>query len=83
MLTAGILNINGATLVNTTEEYGKPTVWIDGTTDAEGIVNGADKLTRVEVDKGSKKQIHFYLDSKNAKAPEVSKTAKTTKEASK
>ena len=82
-LTAGILNINGATLVNTTEEYGKPTVWIGGTTDAEGIVNGADKLTRVEVDKGSKKQIHFYLDSKNAKAPEVSKTAKTTKEASK
>lgn len=82
-LTAGILNINGATLVNTTEEYGKPTVWIDGTTDAEGIVNGADKLTRVEVDTGSKKQIHFYLDSKNATAPEVSKTAKTTKEASK
>ena len=82
-MTAGILNINGATLVNTTEEYGKPTIWIDGTTDEEGIVNGADTLTRVEVTTESKNQIHFYLDSKNAQAPEAAKASKTTKEASK
>ena len=24
------LNINGASLINTTEEYGKPTIWTDG-----------------------------------------------------
>lgn len=78
-LTAGVLNINSATLVNTTEVYGKPTVWIDGTTDSEGIVNGAENMTRVEVKSGSKTQIHFYLDSKNATAPERAAKASTSK----
>jgi len=28
-LNPGVLNINGATIINNTEEYGKPTIWVD------------------------------------------------------
>ena len=66
-LTAGVLNINGATLVNTTEEYGKPTIWIDGNTDADGIVNGAETLTMVEVPHGDTTQKQYYLNAVNTK----------------
>ena len=65
-LTAGVLNINGATLVNTTEAYGKPTIWIDGNTDEEGIVNGAEALTMVEVPHGETTQKQFYLNAENS-----------------
>lgn len=64
-LSASIINIANAKLVNNTEAYGKPTIWIDGTTDDIGIVNGADNLTRVEI----KNQIHYYIDAKNAQNP--------------
>lgn len=70
-LTAGILNIDGATLINNTEEYGKPTIWIDGISDNEGIVNGAESLTKIVLTKeDGKQQIQYYLDSKNAIKPE-------------
>ena len=49
-LSAGILNIAGATVVNTTESYGKPTIWIDGNTDSEGVVTGAVWFTIVEIE---------------------------------
>lgn len=62
--SGGILNIGSANIVNTTEEYGKPTIWIDG----EGTVNGADSMTMVEVN-GQK---HYYLNADNAKNPEES-----------
>lgn len=54
-----VLNINGATLVNTTEEYGKPTIWIDG----EGTVNGAESMFKV-VEGG---QTKYYLQEENSK----------------
>ena len=66
-LPAGVLNINGATIVNTTEEYGKPTIWIDGNTDEDGIVNGAEGFTMVEVPHGDYYQKHFYLKEVNSK----------------
>lgn len=70
-LTAGILNIDGATLINNTEEYGKPTIWIDGISDNEGIVNDAESLTKIVLTKeDGTQQIQYYLDSKNAIKPE-------------
>lgn len=67
-LSAGVLNINGATLINTTEEYGKPTIWIDGNTDDVGIVNGAESMTMIEKD-GQKQ---YYLDASHAVDPSLS-----------
>ena len=66
-LPAGVLNINGATIVNTTEKYGKPTIWIDGNTDEDGIVNGAEGFTMVEVPHGDYYQKQFYLNAVNSK----------------
>lgn len=66
-MPAGVLNINGASIVNTTEEYGKPTIWIDGNTDAEGIVNGAEAFTMIQVPHGNGFQKHFYLDANHSK----------------
>lgn len=66
-LPAGVLNINGATIINTTEAYGKPTIWIDGNTDEDGIVNGAEGFTMVEVPHGDYYQKQFYLNEVNSK----------------
>ena len=66
-MPAGILNINGATITNTTEAYGKPTIWIDGNTDEDGIVNGAEGFTMVEVPHGDYYQKQFYLNEVNSK----------------
>lgn len=66
-MPAGVLNINGASIINTTEEYGKPTIWIDGNTDAEGIVNGAEAFTMIQVPHGDGFQKHFYLDVNHSK----------------
>lgn len=66
-LSAGVLNINGATLINITEEYGKPTIWIDGNTNDVGIVNGAESMTMIEKD-GQKQ---YYLDASHAVDPDA------------
>ena len=66
-MPAGVLNINGATIINTTEAYGKPTIWIDGNTDEDGIVNGAEGFTMVEVPHGDHYQKQFYLNEVNSK----------------
>lgn len=66
-MPAGVLNINGATIINTTECYGKPTIWIDGNTDEDGIVNGAEGFTMVEVPHGDYYQKQFYLNAVNSK----------------
>ena len=55
-----VLNINGATITNTTEAYGKPTIWIDG----QGTVNGAEAMfANSEVKEG---QIQYYLVEENS-----------------
>ena len=58
------LNVNGATLVNTTEAYGKPTIWTDG----EGqTVTGVEAMfTNSEV---KPNQVQYYLVEENSKAP--------------
>lgn len=66
-MPAGILNINGATIINTTEAYGKPTIWIDGNSDEDGIVNGAEGFTMVEVPHGDHYHKQFYLNEVNSK----------------
>ena len=56
-----VLNVNGASLVNTTEEYGKPTIWTDG----EGnTVNGAEGL--YQNDSVKENQVQYYLDESNS-----------------
>lgn len=67
---APVLNINGATIVNSTEAYGKPTIWIDGNTDADGVVNGAEAFTMIEVPHGDITQKQYYLSADNAVATE-------------
>lgn len=58
---AGVLNIEG-TLVNENEEYTKPTVWVDGTTEDIGIVNDSlSQLNLVEI----KSQNQYYLNKDN------------------
>lgn len=56
------LNVNGATILNATEEYGKPTIWTDG----EGqMVNGAEAMfTNSEVKEG---QVQYYLLEENSR----------------
>ena len=58
------LNVNGATLVNTTEAYGKPTIWTDG----EGqTVTGVEAMfTNSEV---KPNQVQYYLVEANSQAP--------------
>lgn len=56
------LNINNATLINNTESYGKPTIWIDGT----GTVTGADDLFMITKD-GQKQ---YYTQEQNSVEPE-------------
>ena len=60
------LTING-TLTNTTEEYGKPTVWIDGENDGNSVV-GKDLFENSEV---KVDQIQYYLVEENSITPET------------
>ena len=56
------LNVNGATIVNTTEEYGKPTIWTDG----EGnTVNGVEAMFANSAVKEG--QVQYYLLEENSK----------------
>lgn len=61
-LHASVLNINDAVLVNTTEVYGQPTIWVDGTDPEVGVVNGAENLTLAVI----KEQNQYYLDASHA-----------------
>lgn len=67
-LQPSTLNINGATIVNTTEEFRKPTIWIDGAEDGN-VVNGAESMfATTEL---VENQIQYYLEEKNSKFPEI------------
>ena len=61
-LNNGVLNINGAKLINTTEAYAKPTIYTEG----EGQkVNGAEAMfTNSEVKEG---QVQYYLLEENSR----------------
>ena len=68
-LSASVLNIGDAILINDSEAYGKPTIWVDGLSDDIGIVNGTESLTMVEIN-GQKQ---YYINPSNAVEPEQSK----------
>ena len=56
------LNVNGATIVNTTEEYAKPTIWTDG----EGnTVNGVEAMFANSTVKEG--QVQYYLLEENSR----------------
>lgn len=70
-LNPGVLNINGATIINDTEEYGKPTIWIDGIDENEGVVYGAENMTKIIFTKeDGSQQIQYYLNPQNSIKPE-------------
>lgn len=70
-LNPGVLNINGATIINDTEEYGKPTIWIDGIDENEGVVYGTENMTKIIFTKeDGSQQIQYYLNPQNSIKPE-------------
>lgn len=56
------LDITNAKLVNQTESYGKPTIWIDGEDSSIGEVIGGDNLTVITKD-GQKQ---YYIKAENS-----------------
>lgn len=62
-LTAGILDITNATLVNSSEEPEKPTIWIDGLTENEGQIIGLETSGLTEAIVKGQKQ--YYLRAEN------------------
>lgn len=63
-MTAGVLDITNATLVNSSEAPEKPTIWIDGLTEEEGRIIGLDTAGLTEVTVKGQKQ--YYLRAENA-----------------
>ena len=61
-LTASVLDISDAKLVNSTEAYGKPTIWVDGESEDIGQIIGGDSLTMIIKDG----QRQYYLSAKNS-----------------
>lgn len=63
-LAAGVLDIINCTLINESEAPEKSTIWIDGLTEADGVIIGLETagLTEVEI-KGQKQ---CYLRAENA-----------------
>ena len=55
-------------IVNTTEEYGKPTIWVDGADG--GTVDGWEAVGMTSSDTVKEDQVQYYNDSANATAPE-------------
>ena len=63
---------DGATVVNTSESYGKPTIWIDGVEGTDGTVTGG-KLTPNTTIKEN--QTQYYLTAANVETVTVSTEA--------
>ena len=59
--TPGVLTVNG-TVINNNEAYGKPTIWVDGTTTDIGQVNDTNnQFTEVIINN----QNQYYLNEQN------------------
>ena len=71
-----VLNIDSATISNTSEDYGKPTIWEDGATGS--TVFGANNFIKTSDVKAG--QIQYYLDIKNSDhtSPTIESIATTT-----
>ncbi|MBP1924248.1 nitrogen fixation protein FixH [Sedimentibacter acidaminivorans] len=62
-----VLTVTGATFVNTTEEYGLPTIWEDGVTATTYLVANSDQFTLSDTVKPN--QVQYYLVSNNTINP--------------
>lgn len=56
------LNVNGATIVNTSEAYGKPTIWTDG--EGQTVTGVENMFANSTVKEG---QVQYYLTEENSK----------------
>lgn len=66
-LEPSVLDITDCALINTSEEYGKPTVWIDGTDETVGRVIGGNLTEVLFTKEDGTQQLHYYLHPVNAK----------------
>lgn len=58
------LNVNGATILNSTEEYGKPTIWTDG--EGQTVIGVESMYANSDV---KPNQVQYYLEEANSVAP--------------
>ncbi len=58
------INLTNATLVNSSEDYGLPTLWTDPV--LENVVVGYAFEAKVEGTNGTNEQLHFYLVEENS-----------------
>lgn len=69
-----LLKAESAYFINESEKNGLPTIWVDGTNDidaaAELVEVPDNTFTTVSFAEGNTKQIHYYLNEANTKAPQ-------------
>lgn len=69
-----LLKAESAYFINESEKNGLPTIWVDGTNDigaaAELVEVPDDTFTTVSFAEGNTKQVHYYLNEANTKAPQ-------------
>ena len=61
------LNIGKIYQINDSEEYGKPTIWIDGINETVGRVIGGNLTEVLFTKEDGTQQLHYYLHPVNAK----------------
>ena len=66
-LEPSVLDISECVLVNDSEEYGKPTVWIDGIDETVGRVIGGNLTEVLFTKEDGTQQLHYYLHPINAR----------------
>ncbi|WP_313292107.1 pectate lyase-like adhesive domain-containing protein [Faecalispora jeddahensis] len=69
-----LLKAESAYFINESEKNGLPTIWVDGTNDidaaAELVEVPDNTFTTVLFAEGNTKQVHYYLNEANTKAPQ-------------
>lgn len=66
-LEPSVLDVSDCTLINKSEKYGKPTIWIDGIDAETGRVIGGNLTEVLFTKEDGTQQLHYYLHSANAK----------------
>lgn len=69
-----LLKAESAYFINESEKNGLPTIWVDDTNDIDAAAKLVevpdDTFTTVSFAEGSTKQVHYYLNEANTKAPQ-------------
>lgn len=66
-LEPSVLDVSDCTLINDSEEYGKPTIWVDGVDETVGRVIGGNLTEVLFTKEDGTQQLHYYLHPINAK----------------